>query len=139
MAVEQRKYYRRQFSENPPSAVLLLERRKVECWLVEMSLGGFAVLVAKELTTAMHSLARLKVQGLEYIVRLTRQESLGDCYLIGMVQIEEVRPSPVEIPATPLSQWLATATWVAALGSLGVAWYFLSGWYSNLLPWSDWS
>jgi hypothetical protein len=126
MIIDQRQFYRRKVSEETPSAVLSFGHSRIQCTVVETSLGGFAVLATEELKSAAGSMARLHAQGLEYIVRITRQESLGDCVLIAMKQIEEVVPNIELMPASPLNVWLTAAAWGVALVIIGVACYVLS-------------
>ena len=97
------------------AAVLVVGRRKIHGRLIEMSLTGFGVLVPESLPATKEPLARLKVRGLDYIVRVTRQDLRRDGVLVALQQVEELLPNSALIPATPLGLLLTRAAWAAAV------------------------
>ena len=124
----------RQFSRCPlpagsspvETAVLVVGRQTITGRLVEMSLGGFAVLVPELLPETKEPLARLKVRGLDYIVHVSREEQRRDGVLVALDQVEELLPNNTVIPATPLGRWLTRAAWMAAIGIVTTALYCLA-------------
>jgi hypothetical protein len=130
MSQNQRQYFRCHHSTIQSDGLLVVGRRKIPCHLVEMSLGGFAVIVSRALPAMTAPLANLKVRGLEYIVRVTRQEPRDDGVLVALEQLEEVLPNPSLIPSTPLGIWLTRAAWVAAIALVIAAIYSLSSEYA---------
>jgi hypothetical protein len=130
MFLNHRHYHRCPLS-GQSAAVLVYDRRRINCQLVEMSLGGFGILVPQSFQAAMQSLARLQVNGLDYIVRLCRQEPRGDLLLIGLEQVEEVvSGNPATPPVSQFSHGLSLLAWLIALGSIATALYFLSAWHA---------
>ena len=118
MFLNHREYFRCPLPTDPSAAegaVLVVGRRAIPGRLVEMSLTGFGVLVPESLPTTEEPLARLKVRGLDYIVKVTRQELRRDGVLVGLQLVEELLPNNTLIPATPLGQWLTRAAWAAAI------------------------
>ena len=90
------------------------------------------MVVSKALPLMAEPLARLKFQGLDYIVRMIRQETQDDIVILALEQIEEIVPNVAMTPATPLEQWLTSAAWVTAICILAAAFYCLSGTHANL-------
>ncbi|MBS0204666.1 MAG: hypothetical protein JSS49_17315 [Planctomycetes bacterium] len=109
-----RHYHRCPLPDARP-AVLVVDRHNIDCWVFDMSLGGFGVLVAEPIPVMHEPLARLQVQGLTYIVRVTRQEIREDEVLLALERIDEIVPDPATIPATPLGRCLTGAAWIAAI------------------------
>ncbi len=126
----------RQFHRCPltaaPSAALFVGRQKIDCWVIEMSIGGFGVLIGQSLPLTAEPLARLKFQGLNYIVRVTRQEMQDEGVIVALEQIEEIVPNTTQIPSTPLEQCLTGVAWVTAVCILVAAFYCLTGTTANL-------
>ena len=118
MSLNHRQYFRCPLPTDPSAAegaVLVVGRRKIQGRLIEMSLTGFGVLVPESLPACKEPLARLKVRGLDYIVRVTRQDLRRDGVLVALQQVEELLPNSTLIPATPLGLWLTRAAWAAAV------------------------
>lgn len=102
--------------------------RKVPCQLIEISLGGFAVVVAEPLSAALADpLASLQFDGLSYIVRVSRQETRRDGVLVGLEQIEEVVPVSTTLAPTTLGRWMTRVTWCVAIGLVMAAAYSIAG------------
>jgi hypothetical protein len=132
MSSNQRQYFRCPLAHEDSSAVLVFRWRSIQCRLIEMSIGGFAVLAPASCRLPVESLIHLKVRGLEYIVRLTRQETRDDGTLLGLEQVEEVVPDRTLHPSTLVGRWLTKAAWAAAVGTLAVAAYCLSGLHTTI-------
>jgi hypothetical protein len=113
-------------------AELLVDGRRINGRVVEMSLGAFGVMVPESLPTPKDPLVRLKVRGLEYIVRVTREEQRRDGVLVALEKIEELVPNNTMVPTTPLGKWLTGATWAVALCIVAFALYGLIGAHSAL-------
>ena len=130
MSLNHRQYFRCPLPTEPSAAeaaVLVVGRHKIHCRLVEMSLCGFGVLVPESLPAMKEPLARLKVRGLDYIVRVARQELRRDGVLVALEQVEELLPDSTRLPATPLEKWLTRAAWAAAICIVATALYCLAG------------
>jgi hypothetical protein len=121
----------RQYSRCPltteSAAVLVVNQRKLPCQLTEVSIGGFAVIADRPLAELHEPLVCLKADGLEYIVRITRQEQRADGYLIALEQVEEVVPENPLTATSPLSQSLTWIAWSTAICIVAAAIYCLSG------------
>lgn len=126
MFPNQRQFFRCPLPGGQSLSVLVIGWRRFPCRLIEMSLGGFAVVVPRVLPPMPQSLARLKVQGLDYVVRVTRQEPRNDGFLVALEQVEELVPNCATIPATPAGRWLTATAWMAAVGIVVAALYFLT-------------
>ena len=98
----------RQFARCPIDAqqmpaILNVKRRRFDCRIVEMSIGGFGVILQRDLTLPSGTIGSLQAPGLNYIVNVTHQESRPEGTYIGLKQIEEVlddqhfpgQPSPM--------------------------------------------
>ena len=129
MSLNQRQCTRWPLPTDPSAAegaVLVVGRQAIQGRLIEMSLTGFGVLVPESLPASKEPLARLKVRGLDYIVRVTRQDLRRDGVLVALQQVEELLPNSMQIPATPLGLLLTRAAWAAAVCIVLAAIYCLT-------------
>lgn len=122
-----RQYHRCPISADHPHAVLLVDRRKVSCRLIEVSLGGFAVVASRQIENLQNPIGRLDVQGLSYVVQVTRQETRGDGVMVALEKIEEILPNTVSV-AGRCATGLA---WIAAISIVVAAVYYLAGEHAN--------
>ena len=128
MFLNQRQFARCPHETVQSEAVLVVGGRKVPCQLIEISLGGFAVVVAEPLSAALADpLASLQFDGLSYIVRVSRQETRRDGVLVGLEQIEEVVPVSTTLAPTTLGRWMTRVTWCVAIGLVMAAAYSIAG------------
>lgn len=118
-----RQYHRCPISADHPHAVLLVDRRKLDCRLIEVSLGGFAIVASERIDNIQDPIGRLDAQGLSYIVRISRQEDRGDGVMVALEKVEELLPSTVS-----MSGRCATGfAWIAAISIVLAAVYYLAG------------
>ena len=122
MSENQRQFSRCPVDGDDSSAVLVVNRRPIDCRLVEMSIGGFGVITPRQLRVGRNELACLKARGLEYIVRITHQKRCDDGVFVGLKQVEEVLPDNSTSPESP--GWLTTAVWATALSTVAAAVYW---------------
>lgn len=108
---DQRQYSRCAISEERTSGILTLNGRSYDCLLVEMSIGGFGVIVPGVPRLICGSEGRLRAPGLDYIVRMTRQEIRSGGTYIGLRQIEEILDSNPYYPNShpPIVNYLIAA------------------------------
>lgn len=118
-----RQYHRCPISDDQPPAVLQIDRRKVNCRLTEVSLGGFAVLAPSQLEDIRDPVGQLDVQGLAYIVRVTRQETRRDGVMVALEKVEEILPSTVSVAG----RFATGFAWIAAISIVMAAVYYLAG------------
>ena len=125
MSPNQRQFHRCPLAAEQP-AVLVVDRRKIDARVIEMSLGGFGVMVPRSLPVIKDPLARLKVRGLDYVVRITRQEDRDGGVLLAVEQIEEIVPSSTVTGSSVVGRWMTFAAWTVAVGLVVAAFYSLS-------------
>ena len=131
MSANHRKYWRCPLSDDPSPTVLVVNRRSITCKLVEMSIGGFGVITGKTVRVGDNDRVRLKTRGLDYIVRVSYQKPCDEGVFLGLKQVEEILPDNTVPPDR--APWLTTAAWAAALSTVAVAIYCISGLH-ELLP-----
>jgi hypothetical protein len=91
----QRQFARCAIQEQRSAGILTVNGRSYDCQLVEMSIGGFGIVVPGIPKLPIGADGRLRAPGMNYIVRITRQEMRPGCTFIGLRQIEEiVDPDP---------------------------------------------
>lgn len=122
-----RQYHRCPISADHPHAVLLVDRRKVSCRLVEVSLGGFAIVASCRIENIQNPIGRLDVQGLAYVVRISRQETRGDGVMVALEKVEELPPSTVSVAGRCATGF----AWIAAISIVIAAVYYLAGEHAN--------
>lgn len=130
MSVNQRQYARLPLPGEDSSAELIVNRRPISCRLVEMSIGGFGVLAPKQTKVTINDLACLRTRGSDFIVRISNQETQADGVALGLKQVEEVLRNPAVTSFFP--PWLTATFWLAAVGSVLVASFWLFGLYESL-------
>jgi|GEM_PF-3299379 len=86
----QRQFARCAFSTAQSTGTLTINHRRFDCRLVEMSIGGFGVVVDGFMKMAPGTIGNLRAPGLNYIVSVTRQEPRLDGMFVGLRQLEEV-------------------------------------------------
>lgn len=86
----QRQFARCPIPEEQTSAVLSANGRSYHCQLVELSIGGFGVLIPGSPKLYPGIEGRLRAPGLNYIVGVTRQEARPGGTFVGLRQIEEL-------------------------------------------------
>lgn len=104
-----------------------MDRRKVNCRLIEVSLGGFAIVAADRIENIRNPVGRLNVQGLAYVVRVTRQEARGDGVMVALEKVEEILPSTVSVGGRCATGF----AWIAAISIVVAAVYYLAGEHAN--------
>jgi len=118
-----RQYHRCPILDDQSSAVLLIDRKKVNCRLSEVSLGGFAIVAQSSLMDIQDPVGRLNAQGLAYIVRITRQEVRGDEVMVALEKVEEIPPNAVSFAGRCATGF----AWIAAISIVVAAVYYLAG------------
>ncbi len=131
MFADHRQYSRCPLSDETSPTVLVVNRRSIACKLVEMSIGGFGVIAGKTVRLGDQDRVHLKTRGLDYIVRVMYQKPCDEGVFLGLEQVAEILPDNTVPPdAAP---WLTTAAWAAALSTVAIAVYCMSG-IHELLP-----
>lgn len=87
---EQRQFSRCAFSEEGTPAILTVRGRQVGCHLIEMSIGGFGVVIAGPARFDCGTECQLQARGLNYVVRISRREERPDGTYLGLQQVEEI-------------------------------------------------
>ena len=134
MSANHRQYWRCPLSDGDSPTVLVVNWRSYACKLVEMSIGGFGVITGKSVRVGETDRVRLKTRGLDYIVRVSYQKPCEEGVFLGLDKIEEILPDNTVPPAHASAKWLTTAAWVAALSTVAIAVYCMSGGLHELLP-----
>lgn len=85
----------RQFSRCPlpargTAAILTVKGRSYDCQLVELSIGGFGVIVPGLPNLAIGADGNLRAPGMNYVIKITRQEIRQGGTFIGLRQILEI-------------------------------------------------
>ena len=86
----QRQYSRCAVAEERTNAVLSMNGRQFNCRVVELSIGGFGVVIPGQPKFDSGTVGKLRAPGLNYIVRVSRQERREGGTYIGLSQLEEV-------------------------------------------------
>jgi hypothetical protein len=106
---EQRQFSRCPMIADGTSAILTLNGRSYDCQLVEMSIGGFGVVIPGLPKLTRGSEGRLRAPGLNYVVSMSRQEIRPGGTYVGLRQIEEILDNPPYIPHPPIVNYLIAA------------------------------
>ena len=85
-----RQFSRCPIAEERTTGILSLNSRSFNCRLVEMSIGGFGVVVAGNPKVTQGAVGSLRAPGLNYVVSVTRQEGRPGGVYIGLKQLEEI-------------------------------------------------
>lgn len=86
----QRQFARCAFSTAQSTGTLSINHRRFNCRVIEMSIGGFGVVVDGFMKMAPGTIGSLRAPGLNFIVSVTRQEPRQDGMFVGLRQLEEV-------------------------------------------------
>lgn len=86
----QRQFARCPISQDGTPAILTVKGRQVGCHLVEMSIGGFGVVIAGSPRFECGTECQLQARGLNYIVRISRREERPEGTFFGLQQVEEI-------------------------------------------------
>lgn len=115
----------RQFARCPlpakgTSAILTVKGRSYDCQLVELSIGGFGVMVPGLPNLAIGSDGRLRAPGLNYVIRITRQEIRSGGTFIGLRQVQEIVDGDSMLPNahSPVIGYLIAAVAGALIATL---------------------
>jgi hypothetical protein len=123
-ALNQRKFSRCEISQERPRALLTLKGRRIDCRLVEMSIGGFGVITAESLQLHPGTTGSLRAPGLNYIVGVTHQERCPEGVYIGLQQVEEVL-EPGRLPGDPSPVVRYLLAGVAGFGVIAMCYMFM--------------
>lgn len=114
------------FFDPPPSdqsiATLILGGERLECRLVEVSLGGFGVSVRRSTAWTGDPIARLLTHDAAYPVRIIKQESQYTGYHITLQRLELSEPS-VEEQLGLTQRWIIHASRCCAIGLIAAMTY----------------
>ncbi|WP_010582498.1 PilZ domain-containing protein [Schlesneria paludicola] len=127
LETNQRQYARCPLPQESVTARLNLNGRKLVCQLVELSIGGFGVVVQGKPNLSAGAIGLLSAPGMNFIVSVSRQEERSDGVYIGLKQIEEVlddHPFSRAGRASPLGY--AIAAFSGAMIAT-VAYFFMRG------------
>jgi len=106
------------FFDPPPSdqslATLILGRERLECRLVEVSIGGFGVSVPRSTAWTGEPTARLLTHDAAYPVRIIKQESQYTGYHFTLQRIELDEHNTDELGVT--QRWIVHASRCCAVG-----------------------
>lgn len=123
----QRQYARCPIPQESVTARLNMNGRKFVCQLVELSIGGFGVVVGGQPNLTAGAIGLLSAPGLNYIVSVSRQEERPDGVYVGLKQIEEVLDDHPLTRAGSASPWgYAIAAFSGAMIAT-VAYFFMRG------------
>jgi hypothetical protein len=107
---------RNEFVEPPPqdqsAATLVVNRQRLACRLLEVSLGGFCVMVPRATAWTGEPLARLITHDATYQVKIVKQEARYEGFEVTLQRIEE---PPVESLAAP-QRWVIYGSRCCAIG-----------------------
>lgn len=94
----QRAFARCAILEQRASGILTVKGRSYDCQLVEMSIGGFGIIVPGIPKLPIGEDGKLRAPGLNYIVKITRQEIRPGCTFVGLRQVEEIVDRDPHLP-----------------------------------------
>ncbi len=123
----QRQFSRCPILEEHTTAALNLNGRWIECRLVELSIGGFGVIVPGQMQLKTGTVGSLRAPGFNYVVSVTRLESRPDGIFIGLKQLEEVLDQKQfrTGETSPLVSSLVAG--IAGILIAAVSYYFITG------------
>jgi hypothetical protein len=122
----QRQFTRCSIVEDRASGVLTLNSRSFNCRLVELSIGGFGVVIAGQPSFKSGTVGTLRAPGLHYVVSVTRQEGRPGGAYIGLKQLEEIVDSQHPMDKTSPAVRYLIAGLSGALIAIS-AYYFMNG------------
>lgn len=116
------------FFDPPPSdqsaATLILGGERLECHLVEVSLGGFSVTIPRSTAWTGEPVCRLLTHDSAYPVRIIKQESQYTGFLFTLQRIQEPAIDPVEHPGVT-QHWIVNTSRCCAIGLIAAIAYCL--------------
>ena len=100
----------RQFSRCPiveerTTGILTVNGRAFDCRLVEMSIGGFGVIVPGKPTITKGAEGNLQAPGLNYVVSVSRLEGRPGSVYIGLKKLEEITEQPLSFRSHHSPAW----------------------------------
>ena len=113
---------RNEFAEPPPqdqsSATLVLGNQRLACRLVEVSIGGFTVMVPNATVWMGEPVGRLVTQDSTFKVRIIKQEARYEGFEATLLRVEEAPDQrPTRSPRrTVLGVWCCAAVLMLAIG-----------------------
>ena len=119
----QRQYSRCSLSAEGTMAILGVNGRRHHCRVVELSIGGFGVVVQGRVELNSGTVCSLRAPGFNYIVSVTRLQTRSDGLFVGLKQLEEVLDHEQHLPGDP-SPTLGYAIAGIAGTLIAVACYF---------------
>ena len=123
----QRQFARCQIPQERATAKLIMNGRKFACQLVELSIGGFGVVVSGNPTLSLGAIGQLYAPGLNFIVSVSRHEERADGVYVGLKQLEEVLDDhPFGHSTGPTAMGYAIAAVAGALIAT-LAYFFMRG------------
>ncbi len=122
----QRQFYRCPLPEEQSVGILNLNGHRFHCRIVELSIGGFGVVLTGKPQFALGSIGSLRTPSLNYVVSITRQEDRDGATFIGLKQLEEVLDSNQRLPGEPSSVWGYLVACVSGALIATVSYYFMN-------------
>ena len=114
------------FFDPPPSdqsaATLILGGERLECHLVEVSIGGFGVSVPRSTAWTGEPVCKLLTHDAAYPVRIIRQESQYTGYHLTLQRIQEEETNPDESPGAA-QRWIIHTSRCCVIGLIAVIAY----------------
>ena len=100
----------RQFSRCPivedrTTGTLTVNGRTFDCRLVEMSIGGFGVVVSGKPAITTGAEGHLRAPGLNYVVSVTRLEGRPGSVYVGLKKLEEIAEPPLSFRRHHSAAW----------------------------------
>jgi hypothetical protein len=96
-----RQFARCAIVEDRTTGILFMNGRSFDCRLVEISIGGFGVVIAGQPKFFPGTIGSLRAPGLNYIVSVTRQEVRDGGAFVGLKQLEEILDRKQRLPGQP--------------------------------------
>lgn len=109
-------------SDDQSTATLILGGERLECRLVEVSLGGFGVSVPRATAWTGEPIARLLTHDAAYPVRIIRQESQYTGFHLTLQRIQEQETAP-DKPLGVTPRWIIHASRCCAIGLIAALAY----------------
>lgn len=98
---DQRQFMRCKLTGEQTHGVFNIGGKRFPCRLIEMSIGGFGILIAGSPRFAPGAIGSLRAPNLSYVVSISRLEpGDGSCF-VGLKQVEEVLDHSLRLPGEP--------------------------------------
>ena len=98
---EQRQFMRCRLTGGQTQGVFSIGGKRFPCRLIEMSIGGFGILIAGSSQFVSGAVGSLRVPNLSYVVSVTRCEPRDGICFVGLKQVEEVLDHNLRLPGEP--------------------------------------